>query len=348
MLIEIILNISLTISGIYLFHRFQYTEDKRLIDSELFQALLMTTLSVLLLMVPIHVSGMTFSLFFIPLLILVKYSVPHYMIGSLIVVFLFHHLIFGYGFELYLIFTVMYVLIMVILPFLKFERLKELTTVCIIFSILYAAGIDFFVTELSLWQMFIFTAVSTAVMFFAMMMYEDINTILKLLKRYGEEEYKDYLTQLGNVKSFDAEVNRLIDDSDSLSLLLIDIDNFKVINDEHSYDSGDALIKQMANMLANHVPNGGSLFRNSGEEFAMVIPDISFDKTVRLAEAIRNSVEQANFHISEQETVHLSVSIGAGYRSQGDITKERMFKDADDMLHTAKKQGQNRVMFNPF
>lgn len=348
MLIEIVLNVSLTISGIYLFHRLQYAEDKRLIDSGLFQALLMTTLSVLLLMVPIHVRDTTFSLYFIPLLILVKYSVPHYMIGSLIIVFLFHHLIFGYGFELYLIFTILYILIMVILPFLKFERLKELTAVCVIFSTLYFTGIHLFVTELNVWQMFIFVAVSTVVMFSAMMMYEDINAILKLLKRYGEEEYKDYLTQLGNVKSFDAEVNRLIDDSDSLSLFLIDIDNFKVVNDEHSHDSGDALIKQMANMLVNHVPNGGSLFRNSGEEFAMVIPDISFDKTVRLAEAVRNSVEHASFHINEKETVHLTVSIGVGYRSQADITKGRMSKDADDMLHAAKKQGQNRVMFNPF
>lgn len=348
MLIDFVLNISLTISGIYLFHRLQYTEDRRLIDSGIFQALLMTTLAVLLLMVPIHVSGITFSLYFIPLLILVKYSVPYYMLGALAVVYLFHHLIFGYGWQVYLIFAVLYIFVMAILPFLKFEKLRILTGACIIFSILYGLGIDLFINDLSLWQMSVFVATSTTVMFFAMMMYEDINDILKLLKRYEEDEYKDYLTQLGNIKAFDEEVNMLIDESETLSLLLIDIDNFKVVNDEHSYKSGDALIKQMANLLDNHVPNGGSLFRNSGEEFAMVIPNLSFDKTVRLGEAIRNSVERANFHISDEKTIHLTVSIGVGYRAEADVTKGRMFTNADDMLHAAKKQGQNRVMFIPF
>lgn len=348
MLVDFVLNISLTISGIYLFHRLQYAEDRRLIDSGIFQALLMTTLAVLLLMVPIHISGMTFSLYFIPLLILVKYSVPYYMLGSLAAVYLFHHLIFGYGWQFYLIFAVLYIFVMAILPFLKFEKLRALTGACIIFSILYVLGIHLFLNDLSLWQMFVFIATSTTVMFFAMMMYEDINEILKLLKRYEEDEYKDYLTQLGNIKSFDEEVNMLIDESETLSLLLIDIDNFKVINDEHSYKSGDALIKQMANLLYNHVPNGGSLFRNSGEEFAMVIPNLSFDKTVRLGEAIRNSVERAHFHVSDEETIHLTVSIGVGYRAEADVTKGRMFTNADDMLHAAKKQGQNRVMFIPF
>ncbi len=348
MLIDFVLNISLTISGIYLFHRLQYAEDRRLIDSGIFQALLMTTLAVLLLMVPIHVSGITFSLYFIPLLILVKYSVPYYMLGSLVVVYLFHHLIFGYGWQVYLIFAVLYIFVMGILPFLKFEKLRTLTSACIIFSILYVLGINLLINDLNLWQMFIFVATSTIVMFFAMMMYEDINAILKLLKRYEEDEYKDYLTQLGNIKSFDEEINLLIDESETLSLLLIDIDNFKVVNDEHSYKSGDALIKQMANLLDNHVPNGGSLFRNSGEEFAMVIPNLSFDKTVRLGEAIRNSVERSSFHINDAETVRLTVSIGVGYKAQADVTKGRMITNADDMLHAAKKQGQNRVMFIPF
>jgi diguanylate cyclase (GGDEF)-like protein len=184
-------------------------------------------------------------------------------------------------------------------------------------------------------------------MFVAMMMYEDINAILRLLKRYEEEEYKDFLTQLGNVKALDNAVVELLEESDTLSMLLIDIDNFSLINDEHSHASGDALIRQMAHLLNNHAPTGGMLFRSSGEEFSMVIPDLSFDRTVRLAEAIRNSVERANFHISDTDTVHLTVSIGVGYQVVVPNTKGRLLKEADDMVHAAKKQGQNRVMFNP-
>ena len=347
MLIDFVLNISITITGIYLFHRLQCLEDRRFIDSDIFQALLMTTLSVLLLMVPIHMYDMVFSLYFIPLLILVKYSVPYLIIVSVLIVFMFHHMIFNFDWQLYLIFFILYILIMMILPFLKFQKLKELTAASIIFTSLYVISIHIFVQPLTAFQMVVFILASTLVMFVAMMMYEDINAILRLLKRYEEEEYKDFLTQLGNVKALDNAVVELLEESDTLSMLLIDIDNFSLINDEHSHASGDALIRQMAHLLNNHAPTGGMLFRSSGEEFSMVIPDLSFDRTVRLAEAIRNSVERANFHISDTDTVHLTVSIGVGYQVVVPNTKGRLLKEADDMVHAAKKQGQNRVMFNP-
>ena len=210
MLIDFVLNISITITGIYLFHRLQYLEDRRFIDSEFFQALLMTTLSVLLLMVPIHMYDMVFSLYFIPLLILVKYSVPYLIIGSVLIVFMFHHMIFNFDWQLYLIFFILYILIMMILPFLKFQKLKELTAASIIFTSLYVINIHFFVQALNPFQMLVFVLASTTVMFFAMMMYEDINMILRLLKRYEEEEYKDFLTQLGNVKSLDNAIVHLL------------------------------------------------------------------------------------------------------------------------------------------
>ena len=96
----------------------------------------------------------------------------------------------------------------------------------------------------------------------------------------------------------------------------------------------------MAHLLNNHVPTGGMLFRSGGEEFSMIIPDLSFDKTVRLAEAIRNSVERSNFHVNDTETVHLTVSIGVGYQFVAPATKGRLLKEADDMLHAAKNRGR--------
>ncbi|GAB3065878.1 GGDEF domain-containing protein [Salinicoccus sesuvii] len=347
MLIDFVLNISITISGIYLFHRLQYLEDRRIIDSNIFQALLMTTLAVLLLMVPIEIQDMSFSLYFIPLLILVKYSVPYMMIISAGAVFLFHHLIFNFDWQRFLVFLILYVVMMLILPFLNFQKLKELTIVVLIFTVLYGLGIHVFVQPLTLFQAMVLIAASTVVMFFAIMMYEDINKILGLLKRYEEEEYKDFLTQLGNVKALDNSAEKMIESSQKVSLLLIDIDNFSLINEQHSHLSGDALIKQMARLLNNYVPNGGMLFRSSGEEFSMIVPDMSFDKTVRLAEAVRNSVERAHFHISDRETVHLTVSVGIAHQTVSSDTKGALFKEADDMLHAAKKYGQNRVMFNP-
>lgn len=346
MLIDFVLNISLTISGIYLFHRIHYIEDRRMIDSDMFQTLLMTTLAVLLLLVPIEIQGIEFSLFFVPLL-LVRSSII-LKLGAAIVVYMFYHFVLGYDWELYAIFGVLYFLTMMTLPFIKVMRTRVMLSLNIIFTLLLLISLHLFVNDLSMVQVLLFLGMSTIVMIISNMMYEDINSIIELIKRYEEDSYKDHLTQLGNIRSLDSFVDESDARSETLSVLLIDIDNFKVINDEHNYLAGDALIKQMAHLLQNHVPTGGRLFRNSGEEFSIVIPNISLDKTVRLAEAIRLSVEKAKFHIHEnhQETVHLTVSIGVGYKS-ADKTKGNLFKDADDMLHAAKKMGQNQVMFYP-
>ena len=78
----------------------------------------------------------------------------------------------------------------------------------------------------------------------------------------------------------------------------------------------------------------------------MIIPDISFDRTVRLGEAIRNAVENTNFHVGENEVIKLTVSVGIGFKTP-ETTRRQLFKDADNMLHAAKKMGQNQVMFSP-
>lgn len=317
-----------------------------MIDSDVFQTLLMTTLAVLLLLVPIDIRGVEFSLFFVPLL-LVRSSMP-LKIGAAVVVYMFYHLILGFEWEIYVIFGVLYLLTMMILPFINVMRTRVMLSLNIIFTILLLAGQHLFVREITLTQAVLFLVMSTIVMIISNMMYEDINSIIKLMKRYEEDSYKDHLTQLGNIRSLDTFVDELDEDAETLSVLLIDIDNFKVINDEHNYRAGDALIKQMAHLLQNHVPTGGQLFRNNGEEFSIIIPNISLDKTVRLAEAVRLSVEKSKFHIYQdnKDTVQLTVSIGVGYKGP-EKTKGRLFKDADDMLHAAKKMGQNQVMFYP-
>lgn len=346
MLIDFVLNISLTITGIYLFHRIHYIEDRWMVDSDVFQTLLMTTLAVLLLLVPIEIRGVEFSLFFVPLLLVRSRLL--FKMGAAVAVYLFYHLILGYEWQIYVIFSVLYLVTMTILPFIRVMRTRVMLILNLVFSALLLLGVHLFVHELTIAQTITFLLMSMIVMAVSNMTYEDINSITKLMKRYEEDTYKDHLTQLGNIRSLDTFVDDLNEHAETLSVLLIDIDNFKVINDEHTYLAGDALIKQVAHLLENHVPTGGRLFRNNGEEFSIIIPDISLDKTVRLGEAVRLSVEKAKFHIDDvsQETVQFTVSIGVGFKGP-DKTLGRLFKDADDMLHAAKKMGQNQVMFYP-
>lgn len=347
MFIDFLLNIALIISGIYLFYRIQFFEDKKIVETGLFQSLLMTTLSILSLLVPFSTSQGEFALYFIPLLILAAYNAFYYGLISAVVVYFFYHFIFDHSITTYIVFIVLYMLYLMAVPFIRKITHIKLVAVNIIFTSLYMIIVNQFFYNISLMTGIILLVVTSLIIFVAHMMYEDINTIYKLNKRIDDDEFIDYLTQLGNVKMLDKYVDEHFENDDTLSLLLIDIDSFKNYNDKHSYDSGDKIISQMASLLKNYVPTGGHLFRNSGEEFAMIIPNLSFDKTVRLGEAIRNSVEYSKFHINEIDTVNVTVSIGAGYKSTTGATKRDLVKEAESALFEAKKMGQNRVMFAP-
>ena len=347
MFIDFLLNIALIISGIYLFYRIQFFEDKKIVETGLFQSLLMTTLSILSLLVPFSTSQGEFALYFIPLLILAAYNAFYYGLISAVVVYFFYHFIFDHSIATYIVFIVLYMLYLMAVPFIRKITHIKLVAVNIIFTSLYMIIVNQFFYNISLMTGIILLVVTSLIIFVAHMMYEDINTIYKLNKRIDDDEFIDYLTQLGNVKMLDKYVDEHFENDDTLSLLLIDIDSFKNYNDKHSYDSGDKIISQLASLLKNYVPTGGHLFRNSGEEFAMIIPNLSFDKTVRLGEAIRNSVEYSKFHINEIDTVNVTVSIGAGYKSTTGATKRDLVKEAESALFEAKKMGQNRVMFAP-
>ena len=307
----------------------------------------MTTLSILSLLVPFSTSQGEFALYFIPLLILAAYNAFYYGLISAVVVYFFYHFIFDHSIATYIVFIVLYMLYLMAVPFIRKITHIKLVAVNIIFTSLYMIIVNQFFYNISLMTGIILLVVTSLIIFVAHMMYEDINTIYKLNKRIDDDEFIDYLTQLGNVKMLDKYVDEHFENDDTLSLLLIDIDSFKNYNDKHSYDSGDKIISQMASLLKNYVPTGGHLFRNSGEEFAMIIPNLSFDKTVRLGEAIRNSVEYSKFHINEIDTVNVTVSIGAGYKSTTGATKRDLVKEAESALFEAKKMGQNRVMFAP-
>ena len=344
MLIDFVLNISLTISGIYLFHRIQYMEDSAKLSSPMFQVTLMITLAVLLLFVPIDYQGYSFSLFFVPVLLI--QSKVYIKITGMVIVGAAHYFFTGHSLTETAIFAGLYLIVIFSVPFFKSMNTNIITWFNLIFTLLFLTGIHFFIEPLGLMQFVIISAMSSAVMVTASIMYQDINSMVKVLKRLNTEDYVDHLTQLGNIKALDNEVNRLNHKAETISMLLIDIDYFKVINDMHDYTAGDAVIKQITGLLKNYVPTGGSIYRNSGEEFSMIISDISFDKTVRLAEAIRNAVENTKFHVGENEVIKLTVSVGIGFKTQ-DTTRRQLFKDADNMLHAAKKMGQNQVMFSP-
>ena len=131
-----------------------------------------------------------------------------------------------------------------------------------------------------------------------------------------------------------------------LSCLMIDIDHFKKINDNHGHDVGDAVLRQGARILRDAARTQDMVCRLGGEEFLVVCPDTDGPAAARCAERIRQKFETAKFHV-EDLNFSATVSIGGASRETCMNTPDNLLKVADRALYTAKARGRNKVIFAP-
>jgi len=160
---------------------------------------------------------------------------------------------------------------------------------------------------------------------------------------------RDYLTNLFNAREFyrqlDGEMERAQRYNESFSLLLIDADHFKQINDSYGHQVGDKVLRALAKVLSIQVRNVDVAARVGGEEFAVVLPNTSGEAALAIAERIRREIfeNQVVLNDEQKSTIEVSVSIGlATYPRSGQSAKE-LFHQADMALYNAKQGGRNRV-----
>jgi diguanylate cyclase (GGDEF)-like protein len=150
----------------------------------------------------------------------------------------------------------------------------------------------------------------------------------------------DDLTGLYNhrhfFKTLEAELVRLKRQKTSLSLMMVDLDNFKSYNDRFGHLEGDKVLKSVGEIVNHSIRhNVDSGYRYGGDEFAVLLIGASMDRATTIAERIRSSIEKTEFQ-------NITVSIGLSeYRDYLDL--EGFVKSADDALYTAKHAGGNRV-----
>lgn len=165
-----------------------------------------------------------------------------------------------------------------------------------------------------------------------------------LLQKTG----KDMLTGTSDRGQFEALAQSLIDralaEGKPVSLLMIDIDHFKNINDQHGHVTGDNVLKDVARSLGGSLRSGDRLFRYGGEEFVAICHDLDRADAATLAERLRANVEATTF---VEAGVRATVSIGVTTADDGPVSTERMIRDADARLYSAKRQGRNRVESAP-
>lgn len=168
---------------------------------------------------------------------------------------------------------------------------------------------------------------------------------------YGMMEYcatTDGLTGLYNHRYFqgrlEEEITRAKRTESKLSLLMLDIDHFKSYNDQNGHPQGDEILKAIAEVLNRNVRSIDIVSRYGGEEFAIILPEITGENALSVAERIRESVENTNFFGSEnQPNKRLTVSIGIAIYPVDAMSKEDLIKKADQALYQAKYQGRNTI-----
>jgi len=155
----------------------------------------------------------------------------------------------------------------------------------------------------------------------------------------------DDLTQLTNRRGFmqalEGEVRRGDRFGGSLSLVLLDLDDFKLINDGYGHHTGDEVLREVARTLQNRVRDVDVPGRLGGEEFAVLLPQTDLPGGKRLAESLRAAVERARIATADRLTV--TASFGVVARSAGESAAE-LLQRADVALYRAKRAGKNRVV----
>ena len=152
----------------------------------------------------------------------------------------------------------------------------------------------------------------------------------------------DELTGLANRRTFETtlnrEVARAIRTGEDLSLLLIDVDHFKKVNDQHGHPMGDAVLRYVGRVLATLGREVDLPARYGGEEFAVILPACPADEAVRVAERLREGIAGDNAPLS------VTASVGVAALPHHAATGEALIKAADAALYEAKQTGRNRTV----
>ena len=159
----------------------------------------------------------------------------------------------------------------------------------------------------------------------------------------------DGLTDLFNRRSFDEQLTKTWTNAkqnqQSLSLLLIDIDSFKLYNDTYGHLQGDFCLKTIAEYIKKETPPPLSAYRYGGEEFAIIVPENNLFNAISFAELIRKGIEQLQLEHCEQiKDPFVTVSIGVETINTDFISTDELIQHADKALYQAKKLGRNRVI----
>jgi diguanylate cyclase (GGDEF)-like protein len=184
---------------------------------------------------------------------------------------------------------------------------------------------------------------------------ERLNTTLEVLVEQKTEQLRnaikdlkamvdrDPLTGVYNRRKFDALIEEVLQQEEQLSLIMLDVDHFKRLNDRHGHQAGDRVLMQVAAISAECLEENQYLARYGGEEFGIILHGVGMDDAISIAEKVRDTIESHHFPIRDCPPGYVCASLGVANYPQQAHDPSSLIAAADKALYRAKENGRNRV-----
>lgn len=232
-------------------------------------------------------------------------------------------------------------------PFFRILDIKKMMTAFVVYEAIKSVWMIFStpVNLLIVICMFLFAA---AAVFSLALILNSENRNLMLKKELEFYSNQDPMTQLPNIRFFKNTVGKLIDREQPLAIVMLDVDYFKVYNDTHGHQKGDAVLRSVAQILKDSTRKEDLVARYGGEEFICCLhAPRNEEEAAEFADRMRKNIQEFPFEGEEHQPEGvLTVSVGVSF-SNGGSGLEELIEEADQSLYQSKRQGRNRVTVFP-
>lgn len=178
---------------------------------------------------------------------------------------------------------------------------------------------------------------------------DELSSLREDVDRLGSEAITDALTQITNRRGFDIaieeETDRATQGGTECAMIVVDIDDFKRVNDEFGHQVGDKILRFVVSTMSKSIRGNDILARYGGEEFAVILPDTPFEGAMQVAENLRRNVSSRQLTTGTDGKIigRMTVSIGVGVYQAGE-SNAAFFERVDHMMYQAKRQGKDQVV----
>lgn len=231
----------------------------------------------------------------------------------------------------------------------KIKMIYKWVSACLAVSLIATSGFALLIGDIN-HLLDILIAFNMGLLVLAVFTYNIKSYILRINDEYYVAKSamdKDYMTGLYNNRYFDSILKRYISETQKkdlpVSLLFIDIDYFKKVNDKFGHMNGDLVLVEFATLLLKHSREIDVVTRKGGEEFIILLADCGIEKAKFVAERIRMAIEQNDFLSDSHFNIKITASIGIACYPETCKTSAEFVEQADKELYYAKQNGRNMI-----